>query len=87
MATVTRGRGAGGRPPTTERSPAYYIIHDLAAKRGMNIEGLADAAAISPTTIYLVKDPKVSTVRKIAAALGMKTGKLAELLEAVESDA
>lgn len=87
MATVTRGRSAGGRPPTTERSPAYYIIHDIAAKRGMSVEGLAAAAGLSPTTIYLVKDPKVSTVRKLADALGMKPGKLAELLAAVEADA
>jgi DNA-binding phage protein len=87
MATVTRGRNPNGRPRTTERSPAFYLVDKLAAKRGMSIAALAEASGLERSTVYTLKDPWLSTVRKIAAALGMKTGKLAELLEAVEPDA
>lgn len=51
----------------------------------MTIEALAAAAGIHSTTLYALRDPKVSTVRKLADALGMKIGKLAELLAAVEA--
>jgi DNA-binding phage protein len=87
MATVARGRSANGRPRTTERSPAFYLVDELAAKRGMSIATLSEVAGIDRDTLYKIRDPKVSTAAKIAAALGMKTGKLAELLAAVEGDA
>lgn len=87
MATVTRGRNPNGRPRTTERSPAFYLVDELAAKRGMSIATLSEVAGIDRDTLYKIRDPKVSTTAKIAAALGMKTGKLAELLAAVEGDA
>jgi DNA-binding phage protein len=87
MATVTRGRNPNGRPRTIERSPAFYLVDDLASKRGMSIAALSQVAGIDRDTLYKLRDPKVSTTGKIAAALGMKTGKLAELLAAVEADA
>lgn len=85
MATATRSVAVTGRPRTTERSPAFYLVDELASKRGMTIEALAAAAGIHSTTLYALRDPKVSTVRKLADALGMKIGKLAELLAAVEA--
>jgi DNA-binding phage protein len=51
----------------------------------VTIEQLAESAGIHTTTLYALRDPKVSTTRKLAAALGMKTGKLAELLADVEA--
>jgi lambda repressor-like predicted transcriptional regulator len=87
MATATPGRSTNGRPRTTERSPAFYVVDKLAAKRGLSISALAQASGLERSTVYTLNDPWLSTVRKLAAALGMKTGKLAELLEAVESDA
>jgi DNA-binding phage protein len=87
MATATRGRNPNGRPRTAERSPAFYVVDKLAAKRGMNIEGLSATAGVHSTTLYAIRDPRLSTVSKLAAALGMKAGKLAELLEAVEASA
>ena len=87
MATVTRGRSSNGRPRTTERSPAFYLVDELAQRRGLSIATLSVLAGIDRDTLYKIRDPKVSTTRKIADALGMKTGKLAELLAAVESDA
>lgn len=84
MATVTRGRCSNGRPRTTERSHAFKIVDGLAARRGMSIQTLASAAGINRDTLYKLRDPKVSTVGTLAAALGMKTGKLAELLADVE---
>jgi predicted transcriptional regulator len=84
MATVTRSGTVTGRPRTAERSPAFYLVDELAAKRGLTIEALSTAAGIHSTTLYALRDPRVSTVTKIASALGMKTGKLAEMLAAVE---
>jgi lambda repressor-like predicted transcriptional regulator len=87
MATVTPGRSTNGRPRTTERSPAFYLVDELAAKRGMSIATLSEVAGIDRNTLYKLSDPRMSTARKIADALGMKTGRLAELLAAVEGDA
>ena len=87
MATVTRSGAVVGRPRTTERSPAFYVVDDLASKRGMSITTLSDMAGIDRNTLYKLSDPRLSTIRKMADALGMKTGKLSELLAAVESDA
>jgi DNA-binding phage protein len=87
MATVTRRGAAIGRPRTAERSPAFHLVDDLASKRGMGIEALAGAAGIHSTTLYALRDPRLSTIAKLATALGMKAGRLAELLAAVEGDA
>jgi DNA-binding phage protein len=87
MATVTRSGAMLGRPRTTQRSAAFYLVDDLASKRGMTIDALAAAAGIHSTTLYALRDPRLSTISKLAAAMGMKAGKLAELLAAVESDA
>lgn len=87
MATATRGRNPNGRPRTTERSPAFYLVDKLATKRGMSIKALSEVAGIDRDTLYKLRDPRISTTRKIADALGMKPGKLADLLAAVEADA
>lgn len=86
MATVTRGRCSNGRRRTAERSPAFYLVDKLAAKRHMSISTLSEAAGIDRNTIYKLSDPRVSTVRKIATALGTRAGRLAELIAAVEGD-
>ena len=84
MATVTRGRSTNGRPRTTERSPAFYLVDELAQKRGLSLATLSEAAALDRSTLYTLRDPRLSTIRKISAALGMKTSKLAELITSVE---
>jgi DNA-binding Xre family transcriptional regulator len=81
---VTRSGAVMGRPRTAERSRAFHVVDSLASKRGMTVESLASSAGIHSTTLYVLKDPKVSTVRKLATALGMKIGRLAELLSAAE---
>lgn len=87
MATVTRSGAVIGRPRKTERSPAFYLVDELASKRGKTIEALAADAGIHSTTLYAIRDPRLSTISKLADALGMKPGKLAELLAAVEAEA
>jgi transcriptional regulator with XRE-family HTH domain len=84
MATATQGRNPNGRPRTTERSPAFYLVDELASKRGLTIAELASESGLTRSTIYTLNDPWLSTIKKISTTLGMKTGKLAEMLAAVE---
>lgn len=86
MATVTHQRHKGGRPRTAERSPVFHLIDGLRARRGLTILEVAGAAGICRDTIYTLRDPRVSTVRKLAAALGMPVSKLAASVAKVESE-
>jgi len=71
-----RDRHPGGRPRTRERSPLFRRVEALARKRGMHIDDLAAAAGITPQGIYQLKDPRVSTARAIADALGITLDRL-----------
>jgi DNA-binding XRE family transcriptional regulator len=48
----------------------------MAKRRGMHIDDLAAAAGITPQCIYQLKDPRVSTARAIADALGVTLDRL-----------
>jgi len=71
-----RDRHPGGRPRTRERSTLFIRVDSLARRRGITIGQLADLAGISPAALYDIKDPKVSTARAIADALGITLDRL-----------
>ena len=78
-----RDRHPGGRPRTREPSALFLRVEALARQRGMHIDDLAAAAGITRQGIYQLKDPRVSTARAIADALGVTLDRLtrAESLE------
>jgi len=75
MATVAE-RHPGGRPRTREPSALFLRVQSMAKRRGMHIDDLAAAAGITPQCIYQLKDPRVSTARAIADALGVTLDRL-----------
>lgn len=77
-------RHPGGRPRTAERSPAFHLADSLAARRRMSLATLSEIAGTTRTHLYALRDPRLSTIRKLASALGVKPGRLAELIAAVE---
>jgi transcriptional regulator with XRE-family HTH domain len=70
-----------------EPDPAGGVVHRLRLEHGITQEGLAFKANVTIGTLSRIErslaDPKVSTLRKIAVALGMS---LAELVTAVEQE-
>lgn len=80
MATVSE-RHAGGRPRTVRRCALGLKIERLAVNAGMHIDEVADAAGIANATLYRIltggiASPRISTIKGIAAALGVKIEKL-----------
>ncbi len=59
--------------------------------RLLSVRGLAEAAGVSPTTIQLIEQgerlPHYGTMRKIATALGVEPGEIAEFRQAIEAAA
>jgi DNA-binding phage protein len=82
MATATR-RKTEHEP--TERSPVFHLIDGLRARRRMSITAVAKAAGLSRDTLYAISNPRISTVRKLADALGMPVSRLASKVSEVES--
>ena len=72
----TSERHPGGRPRTRERSPLFLRVDSLARRRGISISELAALAGISRVALYDINDPKVSTARAIADALGVTLDRL-----------
>lgn len=70
MASVSE-RHAGGRPQKHERSELFNQIERWARRRGMHLDELAERAGVGVATIYQISDPKLSTAKAIAAALGI----------------
>lgn len=80
MATVSE-RHAGGRPRTVRRCPLGLKIERLAVNAGLHIDEVASAAGIANATLYRIltggiASPRISTIKGIAAALGVKVEKL-----------
>jgi len=73
-----RDRHPGGRPRTKERSPLFFRVEALAKRKGLHIDELAAAAGITRQGIYQLNDPKVSTARAIAEALGVTLDRLTQ---------
>lgn len=77
MASVSE-RHAGGRPRTRPETELFIRVKGMANRRGIQIDELARKAGVSPGAIYDLGDPRLSTLRKIASALGVKVGRLAD---------
>ena len=75
---ATAERHAGGRPRTREPSALFVRIEAMAKRRGMRLDELAARAGLSIATLYNIGDPKVSTAKAIADALGVTMDKLVD---------
>lgn len=75
MASVS-DRHAGGRPRTREPSELYVRVESLAKRKGLRLDELAKRAGIAVATLYQLSDPKVSTAKAIATALGITVDRL-----------
>lgn len=75
MASVS-DRHAGGRPRTREPSELYVRVESLAKQKGLRLDELAKRAGIAVATLYQLSDPKVSTAKAIATALGITVDRL-----------
>ena len=71
-----RDRQSVGRPRTREPSALFVRIEGMAKRKGLKIEQLAEMAGVGRATLYQLKDPKVSTARAIADALGITLDRL-----------
>jgi transcriptional regulator with XRE-family HTH domain len=71
-----RDRHPGGRPRTREASALFLRVEAMAKRRGIHLDELAERAGLSRTVFYTLKDPKVSTARAIADALGITLDRL-----------
>jgi transcriptional regulator with XRE-family HTH domain len=76
MRRVKEDRHPGGRPRTREPSALFLRIEEMAKRRGMRLDDVADAAGVSVACIYKVNDPKVSTAKALADALGVTIDRL-----------
>lgn len=82
MATVSHDRHPGGRPRTIRRCPLGVKIERFAAAAGMHMDEVAKEAGITTAGLYQIltgkiQSPRLSTIKKLAAALGVKLEKLA----------
>lgn len=75
MATAPE-RHPGGRPRTREPSALFLRVEAMAKRRGIHLDELAERAGLSRTVFYTLKDPKVSTAKAIADALGVTIDRL-----------
>ena len=66
-------------------------LREARTARLLSVRGLAESAGVSPTTVQLIEQharlPHYGTMRKIAAALGMEPGEIAEFRQAIEAAA
>lgn len=76
MATVSEKRHPGGRPRVREASALFLKVQRLAFRRGLHLDDVASRAGIATTTLYRLVDPKVSTAKAIADALGITVDRL-----------
>jgi DNA-binding phage protein len=79
MATVNRQRHAGGRPRTRAPSSLFLRIEKLARRRGMRLDEVASKAGLCIATLYNIGDPKVSTAKALADALGTTIDRLTRI--------
>lgn len=71
-----RDSHSGGRPRSREASPLFLRVQSMAKRRGLKLNEVASAAGIRLATIYELHDPRVSTARAIATALGVSLERL-----------
>ncbi len=75
MATVSE-RHPGGRPPKHKRSAMFLRVKEMARRKGLHLDELASRSGLSDTAFYKLKDPRLSTLRKLSNALGVTIDKL-----------
>lgn len=75
MATVSE-RHPGGRPRVRPASPLFERIEAMAKRRGLRLDQLAERAGVCVATLYNIGDPKVSTAKALADALGVTIDRL-----------
>ena len=75
---ATAERHAGGRPRTREPSALFVRIEAMAKRRGLRLDEAASAAGVNLTTLYYMDNPKLSTLRQIASAIGVRVGTLVD---------
>lgn len=80
MATVTE-RNVGGRPRERKLCPLGQRIEEELTRKRMTVLRLEEVSGVPRGTIYDIMDgdtrePKASTLAKIAAALGVTIDKL-----------
>ncbi len=75
MATVSE-RHLGGRPRTREPSALFERIQGMARRRGLRLDELAERAGLGVATLYQLNDPRVSTAKALADALGVTVDRL-----------
>jgi len=54
----------------------FLRVKAMAKRRGLHLDEVAERAGLSRTVFYTLKDPKVSTARAIADALGVTIDRL-----------
>jgi transcriptional regulator with XRE-family HTH domain len=86
MATVSP-RHPGGRPRTHEPSDLFLRVSSLAKRRNLHLDELAERAGVTVACIYKLKDPKVSTAKAIADALGVTLDRLLRTRQAASPPA
>ena len=78
MATLRQvDRHPGGRPRTREPSRLFVRLEAMARRRGLRLDQLAAKAGVSVATLYNIGDPKLSTAKALADALGVTVDRLA----------
>jgi transcriptional regulator with XRE-family HTH domain len=78
MATIRQvDRHPGGRPRTREPSRLFVRLEAMARRRGLRLDQLAAKAGVSVATLYNIGDPKLSTAKALADALGVTVDRLA----------
>lgn len=60
---------------TRQTHPTHLTLHETRLERTLGIRELARASGVSESTIYLIEhggsQPRMTTIRKLAAALGV----------------
>jgi len=75
MATASE-RHPGGRPRVRPASPLLERIEGMARRRGLRLDELAERAGLGVATLYQLNDPRVSTAKALADALGVTVDRL-----------
>ncbi len=64
-------------------------LREARVRRLLSVRGLAKRAGVAPATIYYVERgqrvPQFETMRKIAVALDMEPGEIAEFRQAIDA--
>lgn len=74
-------RHPGGRPRLNPPSALFVRIEAMAKRRGMHLDELAERAGVTRQCIYQLNDPKVSTAKALADALGVTIDRLMRTAE------